>query len=482
MKWHSKFTVHWIVLATGTTLLLLWLAACGVLEDIGQRPVVTNTFTAPRTATFGGRISVWMVSPTGQPLIPRSTTPDPTRGEVVGPVGTATAIFNTFATQTAIAAESNPPNFQTADCPLPSGRVPEPPPDTFAEFPSAIGAYLSDGGPTAVLESELRVWGAITERGGVVQADTDLTGDRVPEIIINLYNPFLYNPEAIINAGQLLVYGCDNGAYRLLYQTPNSPGLVLPVLHRVGDMNGDVKAELVFDIQSCSQVACTREGYVLTWNSITGAFDQLNNASIIAMNGRLGVVDIDSDGILEITVASNPPSDITSGPRRPVVDIWDWTGKNYVLAVQQQDDPVYRIHVLHDADNALQRQLWQSALSGYREVRSNETLLAWTIPSEREILRGYATYRLVIVYARLRDGRAETMLNALLAENPEGTPGAVYGAMANAYMENFRAGGNISTACQAALAVASARPEALTTLNSYGYANPIYSWGDLCPF
>lgn len=470
--------------------MILLLAACGALDRVGERPDSTDVNVVQRTATFGGRISVWIVSPTGGVFNSNSQAQTPSnggsQGDVVESVGTATAIYATLnaATQTA-AAPQQLPNFQTADCPLPSGRIPEPRPDTFAEFPAAIGAYLSEGGPIAVLENELRVWQAINETGGMIQADTDLTGDGVEEIIVNIFNPFIYNPGSILNAGQMLVYGCDNGGYRLLYQTPNTPGFALPDLHRVGDMNGDVKAELVFDIQSCSQVSCNREGQILTWNPITGVFEPLNNQTIISVNGRLGVLDIDSDGILELTASSNPVGNVSSGPQRSVVDIWDWTGKNYVLASRQQDEAKYRIHVLHDADDALRRSasLRASAIEGYQAVREDETLLGWTTTNERQILRAFASYRLVTVYARYdnSDNRAISMRDNLLAENPEGTPGAVYAAMGQAFMTEYLASRNPTTACQAAIAVASGRPESLSNL-SYGYANPLYSLADLCPF
>lgn len=478
----NRFT-QWLSLAAGCAVLILWMAACSTLDEIGKRPNPTDTLQAARTATLGGRISVWLVSPTGFPIMAGSTNVAGGQGEVIGPVGTATALSATLYAATQIAAEPpDLPNFRTADCPAPSGRVPEPPPDSFTEYAAAIGTYLSDGGPTSVLESELRQWAAITDKGGVVQADTDLTGDDVPEIIVNLFNPLLYNGEAILNAGQVIVYGCDNGKYRVLYQSPSSPGLALPVLHRVGDMNGDVKAELVYDVQSCSQSACTREGYILTWNPITGTFDPLNNEPIIAVNGRLGVLDIDSDGILELTASSNPPSDVASGPRRSVVDIWDWTGKNYVLAQRIQDDARFRIHVQHDADDAFRRQDWSTALAGYRRVRDETELLAWTIPGEPSLLRAFASYRMVITYARLRDGRAETILSSLLAEYPEGTSGAAYAAMAQAFMDNYRATTSTNSACQAALGIAATRPETISLLNSYGYANPSYTLSDLCPF
>jgi hypothetical protein len=467
--------------------LLFASAGCDeALDNIGDRPEDTEVPGEFRTATPGGRISVWLVTPTGEAgQVVQNVNSNETRGAVVGPAASATALVGTLtaATQTA-AAPANVPNFQPDECPLASGRIPEPRPDTFAQFPAAIGTYLSDGGPTAVLEGELRNWGAITEQGGFVQDDTDLTGDGVPEIIVNIFNPFSYNPVAILNAGQLLVYGCDNNAYRLLYQTQTSSGTALPVVHRVGDMNGDIKSELVFDLQSCTGTSCTRDGEVLTWNPITGVLEPINNSPITSINGRIGVVDIDSDGILELTVTSSPTGDAASGPTRSVIEIWDWTGRNYVLAAREQDAPRYRVHMLHDADEAFSQQNWTTASAGYNAVRDDEELLAWpVVPNEQPVLRAYATYRLMLVSARRgRTGNAEGYLNTLVVENPDGTPGAVYREIGQAFLDTFRESGSSSTACQAALAVASSRPEALSTLNSYGYANRFYNLVDLCPF
>ena len=470
-----------LFISSALTIILMGLA-CSTLDNIGERPQATNTFQAPRTATFGGRISVWMSSPTA---FADGSNGDADAGQLIGPVGTATAISRIQSAQTQTAqAPVSAPNFVSGDCPEAGGRLFGPAPSDFDDYPAAIGTFLSNGGSPIVLESELNTQRAINRQGGVIQADTDLTGDRVPEIIVNIFNPNLYNADATLNAGQMLVYGCDNGGYRLLYRTPNSPGLALPILHRVGDMNGDARAELVFDVQSCSTTGCTREGYILSWNPITGIFEDLNNQPIISVNGRLGVVDLDDDGILELTSASNPTSDISSGPRRSVVDIWDWTGENYILAIRQESAAQYRIHTLHDADQNLRQQAFQSALTDYRAVRNDDTLLPWTaVPNDSQVVRAFATYRMITIYARLGDGRANTFLNTILTENPVGTGGEVYAAMAQAFMEGYRNNANsVSLGCQSAIAVASSRPEALSNLNAYGYANPSYTIADMCPF
>jgi len=414
---------------------------------------------------------------------PTPLPPEAQEGQVVGPAATATAAVERIlaATQTA-AAPTPQPVFQPDECPEPRGINAPAQPADFKSIPAAIGVYLSNGGAASVLESTLRSWGAINERGGVVQADTDLSGDGIPEIIVNIFNPFVYNPEAILNAGQLLIYGCDNFGYRLLYATPDNPSLALPVLHRVGDMNADTSAEVVFDVQSCAANYCTRDGSILSWNPVVGVFQQLNAEQIAAVDGRLNVVDVDGDGILELVVTSNPPANAASGPTRAVVDVWDWTGENYMLAVRTLDDPRYRVHLLQDADAELFAGNTRSALRIYFEVRNRRDLLSWSVPNEAELMRAFATYRVVTIYARNGDGRSEETLGTLLAENPEGSPGAVFAEMGRVFMETFRAGNDGRAACQAALGVAAGRPETLGFLNSYGYANRAYSLGDLCPF
>ncbi|HLA44251.1 MAG TPA: hypothetical protein VJZ27_12485, partial [Aggregatilineales bacterium] len=335
-----------IIVLIGFVLLLM---GCSVFDQRIQEPGEPTSTPVPfSTATPGGRISVWMIQPTGIAAIGTPETESAVQVQIVGPAATATAASERIAAATATAAApTSQPTFQPDDCPQSRGINSPAIPAQFTEFPAAIGVFLSNGGAASVLESTLRLWGAITLAGGTVQADTDLTGDKIPEIIVNVFNPFLYNEEAILNSGQMLIYGCDNNGYRLLYTTPNNPGIALPLLHRVGDMNGDVTAEAVYDIQTCAVNYCTREGFILSWNPVVGAFEALNSEQILAIDGRLGVLDIDSDGILELTVASNSPPNASSGPTRGTVDVWDWTGQNYSLAVRTPDEPRYRIHRLH---------------------------------------------------------------------------------------------------------------------------------------
>ena len=479
------------LLAVGLAALV---TGCGPINDvIGDREPPTPTpdpldptRQAVIQATPGGRLSVWLVTPTGLFEDGDASTPEP--GEVpganpVGPNATATADFATREAATAVAlAPPAAPNFQPNECPQPGSPAPPARPQDFGEAVRVIGQFLSAGGSSTVLEAALRNWGAITDQGGVVQADMDITGDGVLELIVTLYDPAAYNPEALLNAGQLLIYGCDSGGYRLLYATQYNAGIALPRLARVGDMNADVRAELVYFTETCDRVTCYKEAKILSWNAVVGVFEELNNAQIVAVNGRIGIADVDSDGVLELTAQINPAGTTTSGPPRSVVDTWDWNGLDYVLAQREEETARYRIHAVYDADALLDDGQWRAAIDAYAVLRDDNTLQSWNVAGEYESLRAYAAYRIMITYALLGNARADTWFDILQGENPTGSSGNGFAQIGAAFMENYRATGDARAACAQANAAAAAQPAILSLLNSYGYDNRTYTLADICPF
>jgi hypothetical protein len=465
-------------------LLIAALGACGPVGDvIGDRDPPTPTSRTFFTATPGGRLVVWLTTPTAPFTTPGTPSPQEIPGNLVGPNATATADIATRIAATALAAAPPPaPYYQPDECPDPGSPPPPSKPQGFNDYRREIGRYLSAGGSSTVLEATLRNWGAITDRGGVVQADTDLTGDGVREVIVTLFSPDGYNEEALLNAGQLVVYGCDAGGYRVLYETAFNPGIALPELLRVGDMNTDVRNELVFFTQTCNSAGCFKDTKILTWNAVIGVFEELNSGQIIAINGRVGIADIDADGVLELTAQINPPGTTAAGPPRSVLDTWDWSGVNYVLALRQQEDPRYRIHAVYDADDQLAAGDYRPAIDAYARLRDSTRLQSWTVAGETEILRAYAAFRIMITYARLRNGRANDWLNILAGENPPGTPGNGFAVMGQSFMDNFRSTNDARAACAQAISTGAAQPNVMGALNSFGSTNRTYTLGDICPF
>ncbi|RMF51557.1 MAG: VCBS repeat-containing protein [Chloroflexota bacterium] len=460
------------------TCLLGFGAACSSLGDlIGQRPVrPTPTLLPFATATVGGRVAVWLREGTAR--LPAEGAPQ--RGQIVPPAATATAIAAALGTATAAAqVPFLPPQFETGACPL-RGNPPPPPPTRFSQYPEAISLYLSAGGAPTVLEAALRAWGAVRE-GAVVQSDTDLTANGAPEIIITAYDPSRFQAGAP-SPGKLLIFGCVQGAYRLLYSTTYSPESLLPVLHRVGDMNGDARAELVYSQRICTAGGCATYAQILSWNALLGQFRPLNPLPIDATNGRIGIGDPDGDGVLELFVSYNPPLDFNSAPPRRSVVYWDWNGENYLQALIELEPAAYRIHALHDADQLFAAENWRDAIRLYDRVRDDPTLLAWSVPNETALLRAFATLRKA--YAQLAaDQRrnANATFEQLIAENPPGTPAEGYALIGRIFLETLTRTRDRARACEAARTLAQARPETLAALNSYGAAR-LYRLEDLCPF
>uniref|UniRef100_UPI002B707D6D hypothetical protein n=1 Tax=Aggregatilinea sp. TaxID=2806333 RepID=UPI002B707D6D len=371
------------------------------------------------------------------------------------------------------------PNYQPSECPAPGVPTPPQRPANFNDTSALIARFLSAGGSPTVLEATLRNWGAITDRGGIVQADTDLTGDGTLEVIVTAYNPAAYNPEALLNAGQMFVYGCDSGGYRLLYSTAYNASVALPQMLRVGDMNTDVRNELVYQTETCNGASCYKEAKILTWNALLGTFQELNNGQIIAINGRIGIADVEGDGVLELTAQINPPGTTQSGPPHAVLDTWDWDGTEYVLARRDDQGGLYRIHAIYAADDLARAGSTRDAIYAYDDVRENDDLLTWNVSGEYEALRAYAAFRIVILYASLGNARAEDWFNTLQAENPPGGTGNGFAQMGAAFMDNFRATGDAHAACAQAISAGAANT--LSVMNRYGTNNRTYTPTDLCP-
>lgn len=386
------------------------------------------------------------------------------------------------ATVVAIAALPTPtPDLFT--CPVPAGtaRLERTPPTNDPILIEEIVRFLNAGGDAGTLGDTLRdQWGVLPD-GGLIRADVDFTGEGVPEILL-VYQ----NPSATFT---LLILGCVAGEYRVLYEFTTQTDAP-PQIIAVGDMNRDFLNDLLFAVQQCPldntgaviADSCEYRTRLITWRGDAGRFVNLLNAEVLSARPPT-IADIDDDEVSEIIVRLESVGTRETGPLRTGVHIYDWNGEEYLLSIVQLDPPRFQIQVIHEADRLVQRRNLVEALALYEQALAGEGLRAW-LPDERDALRAYTLYRLLITQVASQNPGQSNTYGLILSAYPEPENAPIYIRMALAFYESYQTSANPTTACDAVRALLSRTPgnNAVSLLNRYGTRNPTYTPADLCPF
>jgi hypothetical protein len=444
------------------------------------------------TATPGGRISISLLTPT-------QTFP-PYQGDdrqVLGPVATETALFAQSATQTAIVegATATPAGILSApaECPAPGNATLPAEAPAFTQLAPTLVSYLSEGGPTTVLEASLRGWGMLNEQGGLVLADRDFTADGVPEVMVIAFDPA--NAERFPQPGDLFIFGCDEGAYRLLYRAGFSAEEGIPQPLATADLNDTLLTNLLFTRRTCDGLVCSEEVTLVEWSLMLGSFENLLAGRVVEPFAEVEVSDLEADGVQEVLVRSGTLAALEAGPQRTFTQTWRWdtAAGLYVLSEQTASATTYRIHVIHDADAAARDGNFNDAIQLYRRAIDTTALEAWQYPNEAEHLITYARYRLMI--AQVLNGQVDnardtydTLYNAYYdtTEDDDGPtlllePGVAIFQMADLWWTTYLETEEPGLACEAVTTYVRSNPSAIEVLNSFGFANPSYSAVDVCP-
>lgn len=336
----------------------------------------------------------------------------------------------------------------------------------------AITTYLNSGGVSATLEIGLSESSAVNEVG-VIRNNFDLTGEGTPEVLVAFSTPE--------QGGVLLLYTCENGRYVLRYQNPIGGGV--PQVLRIGDMNNDNRTDLLATVEQCSDVdgLCQYKTVVITWDG--GTFVNLLNSP---PDGDIPpeALDVDNDSVLEVVTQQQGSGNSQTGPIRTGSQIYDWNGVSYVLSLSQPNDMRYLIQVVHEGDRAFREESMNEAARLYLYAYEDgvDQLGYWFGGEERDILRSYLLYRLLLTFTFAENGDPlsayeQTRSNFL---NLEDAP--IYARMSDIYWNAYQESNNLNVACQPVLEFVERRQEALELLNRYGTRNPTYTAESLCPF
>jgi hypothetical protein len=371
----------------------------------------------------------------------------------------------------------------------------------FSDTVAALASYLNAGASLTAAEDILKTWGYIyTDRsnnqpvGGVRQVRV-LPGE-LPQDVLTYIDPAQADPNHPPSRfGELVVLACVNNQYQVAYQATADPiflGVVLnPRAFSDEDVTGDGVGDLSFLTGDCGAENCV-DAMTIVSTVGTTLPNTLNNI----------VPDIDfitkPYPTFQFVPAPNSPSKnllVTpgfatgagSGPQRMVTETWSFTGSAFTLTGKLAEPPVYRIHALHDGDDALRRKDFPAAEALYARVVNDPSLQGWeggvALQDEAQFLAAFATVRLVQSAAARGDAAtAQAALDVLRGLAPKDSAGEIYAGLGEAFFNSYSQTSNYAQACAAAIAYANATPNTYLTLGveTYGFNNADYLAGDMC--
>jgi hypothetical protein len=374
---------------------------------------------------------------------------------------------------------NTPTSAPESGCAIPPGSPPIPDLSTSFGWAPELQEYLNAGGLVEPLSDILESTPAPDSMNAKV-FHRDLTGDGLEDLAITLYETDASQTQL---SGSLLIFRCDKDRYQLAHSTTPAQNFGPPVLITVQDLNGDGIVEMFYTRQSCGAHTCFEQVEVLRWersrfvNIFEGRSDDLPSPSI-RVSGPV------SDGSYQIEITAQGIASVGAGPYRPITRIWQWSleRSRFIPIDEQLAPPAYRIHLLHDADDATSAGNLEAALVMYQRVREDGTLDDWIKGDEGFLqLAAFATYRQITLYIHLgRPEQAQQGLQFLQESIQEGSPAYGFRLLAEAYWDTYLETDDEQAACSSAQRQAQQQfAEVLEPLR-YGYANRVYSPIDVC--
>ena len=403
---------------------------------------------------------------------PAAATPQQT-ATMAPPMETPKAI----PSATALSSPSPQPTPRLQACPVPPGEAPFPTLADPGSWAAEILEYLNAGGGLERLETHLSA--ASANRAAPSLHLADLTGDGLLDIVLSW---IAWDDQAELTSAAVLIFRCDADEYRLAYAARPEKEGETPSILTVQDLTGDSLPDLLMANRSCGAHTCFSRLQLLSWTHsefvqvLQGRTDDLPSPEI-------EILDADRPGPKRIAITATGIASAGAGPYRQKTRIWAWeAGQGRFLPVEEfLEPPVYRIHWVHDADQAAEKGHYEQAISLYQAVIEQD-LDDWIYgPEGGQRLAAYALYRQMLVHLWRSDpAAADETLNFLQNAHPAGSPGSAYAALAMRVWEAFQEGGGRTAACQVAETFAAANAAEIIDPLNYGYANRIYTAQDLC--
>jgi hypothetical protein len=347
-------------------------------------------------------------------------------------------------------------------------------PETWAP---AIEAYLQHGGLHGLWVEMEKLAGAPTWHLDLI--DLEFNGNEQVDLAIVLSVLDLDNPTA---HSLVLIIVCNPDQCKIAHQQVYDDAAAGPPHLSTQDLDGDGMTDLLVSSKRCGAHTCFLEVEALAWreggvrNVFKGPTDDLPNPEI-RLRGPL------ENGRFMIEITATGIGSAGAGPFRQFTRTWSWSDEQdlFVQTMEVYQDPEYRIHQLHVADELYASDELEAAKAAFLKVVRDDELSDWI--SGGANLRAYAYYRIGLITLLMdRQARTQNPFVQLQDAHPPGTEGSAYSDLAGVFWETFSEGQDWSSACRAAIEYARENNQTIVEPLYYGYANKTYTVEDMCPF
>jgi hypothetical protein len=249
------------------------------------------------------------------------------------------------------------------------------------------------------------------------------------------------------------------------------------------DLDADGRADLVVGRGICGAHTCSETLNILSWDG-TSIVNRFEGTSAELPSPIIEAKDLDGDGVYQLEITGTEYGSVGAGPTRARTWIWAYDPASWGWHKTEEvlGDPKYRIHMLLDAEDSAKNGGLDQALLLYERVIADSSLQDWNDPPMEDAnLGAYARLKMFMIY--LIQGQADLaqIVYTEMADHfPAGTAQHAFVEMADAFQQGFSSY-DLVAACEQVEKYATEHPDAvLTPLNSFGYANPTFTAGDLC--
>lgn len=352
-------------------------------------------------------------------------------------------------------------------------------PSTIAELQASILTFINEGGQWNDL------WALLDEmeiKYDAVQAD--MTGDGIMETAVYA---LLYDENHTPNH-VWWIFQCTTNQYSLVYDIRGTWAFHSYFI--TDDLDNDDRLEII-EVGGFAGSACDLEPKVWSWQNdriIDLSPDYLELELGCATNQQIILQDINDNGTKEMILTGETVAHIDYAPIRTITQTFALQGSGYELQSTVYAPADLRIHVLDDAQRALDGGDLPLAIQHYTQAAYEEMMttesyqlaypyMSGYLPDADTYQKGFALFRLFVIKLATGDEEgANSILRELNILYPENMLGHEFVILSQTFFDAFRENRSLEESCKRTTEYVSKHYEDQTQTDSPTLTSHFY-WG-----